>query len=38
MYIQWFKIPKGFIHFIANMAKEAILDTITDFHAVLPET
>ena len=32
------KIPKGFIHFIANMAKEAILETITDFHAVLPET
>ena len=32
------KIPKGFIHIIANMAKGAILDTITDFHAVLPET
>ena len=32
------KIPKGFIHFIANMAKEPILETITDFHAVLPET
>ena len=32
------KIPKGFIHFIANMAKEAILETITDFHAVAIET
>ena len=32
------KIPKGFIHFIANMAKEAILETITDFHTVTPET
>ena len=32
------KILKGFTHFIPNMAKEAILETITDFHAVLPET
>ena len=32
------KILKGFTHLIPNMAKEAILETITDFHAVLPET
>ena len=32
------KILKGFTHFIPNKAKEAILETITDFHAVLPET
>ena len=32
------KILKGFTHFIPNMAKEAILETINDFHAVLPET
>ena len=32
------KILKGFTHFIPNMAKEAILETITDLHAVLPET
>ena len=31
------KILKGFTHFIPNKAKEAILETITDFHAVLPE-
>ena len=32
------KILKGFTYFIPNKAKEAILKTITDFHAVLPET
>ena len=34
IYMRWFKNS----HFIANMVKEAILETITDFHAVLPET
>ena len=32
------KVLNGFIHFIANMAKEAILDTSTDFYAVPAET
>ena len=32
------KVLNGFIHFIANMAKEAILETSTDFYAVPAET
>ena len=32
------KVLNGFIHFIVNMAKEAILETSTDFYAVPAET
>ena len=32
------KVLNGFIHFIANMAKEAILETSTVFYAVPAET
>ena len=32
------KVLNGFIHFIANMAKEAILETSTDFYAVPAKT
>ena len=32
------KVLNGFIHIIANMAKEAILETSSDFYAVPAET